>query len=130
MRTLIVETDFTSRMMLQSFLSRYGVCHIAANGSEAVTAFRAARESRNKYDLICVDVMMAETGGLAAIKQIREIEEPQGSASPVGVKIITTSAPEGTDPIQQSVKFRTDACVFKPIDTGRLLQHIREFHLI
>ena len=45
MRTLIVEDDFTSRLLLQSFLSPYGECHIAVNGKEAVAAFRAAQES-------------------------------------------------------------------------------------
>jgi len=32
MRTLIVEDDYTSRLLLQSLLSRYGECHIAVNG--------------------------------------------------------------------------------------------------
>jgi two-component system chemotaxis response regulator CheY len=44
MRTLIVEDDFTSRLLLQSFLSEYGECHIAVNGREAVAAFRTAQE--------------------------------------------------------------------------------------
>jgi two-component system chemotaxis response regulator CheY len=40
MRTLIVEDDFTSRLLLQTFLSRYGECHVAINGKEAVEAVR------------------------------------------------------------------------------------------
>ena len=47
MRTLIVEDDFASRLLLQTFLSRYGECHIAVNGKEAVAAFRAARRASN-----------------------------------------------------------------------------------
>ena len=39
MRTLIVEDDFTSRLLLQSLLAQYGECHIAVNGREAVEAF-------------------------------------------------------------------------------------------
>ncbi|MEI9971968.1 MAG: Hpt domain-containing protein [Ignavibacteriota bacterium] len=34
-RTLLVEDDFTSRLLLQTFLARYGECHIAVNGREA-----------------------------------------------------------------------------------------------
>ena len=41
---LLVEDDFASRLLLQTFLSRYGECHIAVNGREAVEAFRAALE--------------------------------------------------------------------------------------
>ena len=44
MKTLIVEDDFTSRLLLQASLSAYGECHIAVNGKEAVEAFRTARE--------------------------------------------------------------------------------------
>ena len=46
MKTLIVEDDFTSRLFLQTFLSRYGECHIAVNGKEAVEAFRHSHGKR------------------------------------------------------------------------------------
>ena len=42
MKTLIVEDDFTGRLLLQTLLSPYGECHIAVNGREAVDAFRRA----------------------------------------------------------------------------------------
>ena len=45
MKTLIVEDDFTSRLLLQASLSPYGECHIAVNGREAVEAFQSAREA-------------------------------------------------------------------------------------
>jgi len=50
MRTLIVEDDFTSRLLLQTFLAKYGECHVAVNGKEAVAAFKAAEESGQYYD--------------------------------------------------------------------------------
>jgi chemotaxis protein histidine kinase CheA len=42
LRVLLVEDDFASRLLLQTFLSRYGECHIAVKGREAVEAFRSA----------------------------------------------------------------------------------------
>src|ERR1017187_6486405 len=45
--TLLVEDDFASRLLLQTFLSRYGECHIAVNGREAV---RSALERGERYD--------------------------------------------------------------------------------
>jgi len=42
MRTLVVEDELTSRLMLQSVLSGYGECHSAVNGEEALEAFRMA----------------------------------------------------------------------------------------
>ena len=68
MRTLVVEDDFTSRILLQTFLSQFGECHIAVNGREAVTAFRADRAKGETYDLICMDIMMPEMDSQAAVK--------------------------------------------------------------
>ncbi len=42
MKTLIVEDDFTNRILLQAHLSRYGECHLAVNGEEALQAFESA----------------------------------------------------------------------------------------
>jgi two-component system, chemotaxis family, chemotaxis protein CheY len=130
MRTLIVEDDFTSRILLQSFLSQYGECHIAVNGREAIAAFRASQDSSNKYDLICMDIMMPEMDGQTAVKEIRAIEEAGGTLSSNGVKIIMTTALDDVKNVIQSFKQLCDAYVFKPIDTRKLLGHIRELHLV
>jgi len=130
MRTLIVEDDFTSRLLLQSFLSQYGDCHIAVNGSEAVAAFRAAQKSRQRYDLICMDIMMPEMDGQTAVREIRAIEEAGGTLSTSGVKIIMTTAVDDVKNVMQSFQSLCDAYLFKPIDTQKLLGHIREFNLV
>src|SRR5580698_6790008 len=90
MRTLIVEDEFTSRLLMQSFLSQYGECHIAVNGKEAVAAFRAAQDSGQPYDLICMDIMMPEMDGQTAAREIRALEEAAGT--PMAAKIIMTTA--------------------------------------
>jgi uncharacterized protein YktA (UPF0223 family) len=53
MKTLIVEDDFTSRLLLQEFLKSYGPFHIAVNGKEAVEAnVIKAREQQCDYFLV------------------------------------------------------------------------------
>ena len=130
MRTLIVEDDFTCRLLLQSFLSNYGDCHIAVNGREAVTAFSAAQKNGQGYDLICMDIMMPEVDGHTAVKEIRAIEEARGILSSNGVKIIMTTALDDVKNVVQSFQSLCDAYLFKPIDTGKLLGHIRDLHLV
>ena len=77
MKSLIVEGDFGSRLLLQILLSRFGVCHIAVNSKEAVDAFRAAKKAGAAYDLICMD-MIPEMDGQAALQAIRAQEEAEG----------------------------------------------------
>jgi two-component system chemotaxis response regulator CheY len=130
MRALIVEDDFTCRLVLQSFLAHYGQCHVAVNGKEAVEAFRIAMGCGEPYDLICMDIMMPEMDGHEAVREIRALEEAGGTLSTHGVKIIMTTALDDVKNVVQSFKSLCDAYLFKPIDTGKLLGHIEEFHLI
>ncbi len=130
MHTLIVEDDFTSRLLLQTLLSRYGECHLAVNGREAVDAFRRALESGQPYDLICMDIMMPEMDGQSAVKEIRACEEARGMMSTEGVKIIMTTALDDVKNVVESFRLLCDAYVFKPIDTGNLLDHLRFLRLI
>jgi two-component system chemotaxis response regulator CheY len=130
MRTLIVEDDFTSRLLLQAFLSQFGECHIAVNGVEAVAAFRAAQASGRAYNLICMDIMMPEMDGQTAVREIRAMEESGGTLSSSGVKIIMTTAVDDVKSVMKSFKSLCDAYLFKPIDTQKLLGQIKEFHLV
>ncbi len=130
MRTLIVEDDFTCRLLLQSLLAQYGECHVAVNGKEAVAAFRAAQQNGQTYDLICMDIMMPEMDGQTAIREIRALEEAGGTLSTHGAKIIMTTALDDVKNVVQSFKSLCDAYLFKPIDTGKLLGHIKDLHLV
>ena len=131
MRTLIVEDDFTSRLLLQTFLSRYGECHVAINGKEAVAAFRESQKNgATKYNLICMDIMMAEMDGQTAVREIRALEETSGTLSTHGAKIIMVTALDDVKNVVKSFKALCDAYIFKPIDTAQLLDHLKALALI
>jgi two-component system chemotaxis response regulator CheY len=130
MKTLIVEDDFTCRLLLQSFLSRYGECHIAVNGNEAVEAFRWAFEKGSPYGLVCMDILMPEMDGREAVKQIRGIEAEKGVLSTYGAKIIMTTVLDDMKQVIRSFQDLCDAYLYKPVDTAELLRQIRAFGLV
>ena len=130
MKTLIVEDDFPSRLVLQTFLSRYGECHIAVNGQEAVDAFRAALENGSAYDLICMDIMMPVMHGREAVKQVRLLEEARSILPSSGVKIIMTTALDDMKEVARCFNELCDAYLIKPIDLAKLLGFVRSYQLI
>src|SRR3989304_1394191 len=93
-KTLIVEDDFTSSLLLQGILKPYGTSHTALNGNQAVEAVRAALEAGEPYNLICLDIMMPEMDGQEALRQIRALEEAKGIIAINGAKVVMTTALE------------------------------------
>jgi two-component system, chemotaxis family, chemotaxis protein CheY len=130
LKTLVVEDDFTSRLLLQTFLSRYGECHIASNGKEAVEAFSTALTRGSPYDVICMDILMPEMNGNEAMRQVRELELAKGVFPGRGVRIIMTSGVKEVQQVFQSFDESCDAYLFKPIDTGKLVKELQAFGLL
>ncbi len=130
LRVLLVEDDFASRLLLQSFLSRYGECHIAVNGKEAVEAFRSALDEGQSYGLICMDIMMPEMDGREAVRQVRALEEARGIFSTRGAKIVMTTAVNDFREVVRCFQDLCDAYLTKPISLVKLLRQMRSWQLI
>jgi len=130
LRALLVEDDFVSRLVLQTFLCRYGECHIAVNGEEAVQAFRHALELGQSYDLICMDIMMPEMNGREAVRELRALEEAHGIPMTHGARIIMTTALDDIKEVFWCFRELCDAYLVKPIDLKKLLENLKSFRLI
>ncbi len=130
MKTLIVDDDFTCRLLLQKMLDRYGECHIAANGREAVEAVRAAILTGKTYDLICLDIMMPEMDGQAALKEIRRMEKHAGILDGHEAKIVMTTAMGFKDAVMESIRGQCNWYLIKPIDQTKIVGLLKELKLI
>jgi two-component system, chemotaxis family, chemotaxis protein CheY len=130
MKTLIVEDDFTSRLLLQGILKEYGPIDIAVDGKEAVFAVKNALLKDAPYNLICLDIMMPEMDGQEALKQIRAEEQSKGISSSKGAKIFMTTALSDVKGIMKSFDTLCDAYMVKPLDKAKLLEQLSKFGLI
>ncbi|MDT4291831.1 PAS domain S-box protein [Methylomonas sp. MO1] len=82
------------------------------NGQEAVDAFQSG-----DYDLILMDLQMPVLDGIAATRQIRELEKPGGSHIP----ILALTASVLSHERRESLDAGIDTIVGKPIDVDDLL---------
>jgi len=129
MKILVVEDNFTSRRLLQKYLSSYGNSEIAVNGKEAVEAFVSAHDEGEPYDLICLDIMMPEMDGQEALKKIRRIEEEMDIHGLGRVKIIMTTVLDDRKNVMEAFKSQCDGYIIKPIDRRDLLKVIGSLDL-
>lgn len=72
MKSLIVEDDITTQILIRKILSPYGICKEASNGKEAMNAFRVAHEKKELFDFIYLDIMMSMMDGQEVLKKIRK----------------------------------------------------------
>ena len=130
LRALLAEDDLASRLLLQTFLSRYGDCHIAINGREAVEAVRASLARGQGYDLICMDIMMPEMDGREAVRQVRALETARGILSTYGAKIIMTTAVDDVREVIRCFQELCDSYLIKPIDLNELLRQMKAYRVV
>jgi len=130
MKTLIVEDDFASRLLLQEILQGYGATHIAVNGLEAVEAARTALDAGEPYDLICLDIMMPQMGGQEALRKIRELEDARGIFSTDGAKILMATAMGDWKNVDAAFGGLCDDYLVKPIRKDKLLAALRKAGLV
>lgn len=130
MRTLVVDDDFTSRVILEKAFHPYGDVDMVADGEEAVQAARVAIGQGEPYDLICLDIMMPGVDGRTALHRIREVEEKSGILMGKGAKVAMTTALNDSRNIFGSFREQCDFYMVKPIDLPKLKEFLRGANLI
>lgn len=124
LKILIVEDEFTGRYLLQEFLFPYGICHVAVDGFEAVTAVKTALTEKPHYDLICLDIMMPGIDGRKVSEEIRRIETEANVENPC--KIVMTTAVSEPETIKEMLELKLcDAYLVKPLDLHKLAELIK-----
>ena len=115
MKVLIAEDDMASGKFLSKLVAKYGEVTLAGDGIEAVEKFVEGVQSGEKYDLVCLDIMMPKIDGYKALASIRDAERKLGIPRISRCKVMMVSAlDEDFDATYASEDY--DAYMCKPID--------------
>ncbi len=128
MKILVAEDDMASGKFMMKLLAKYGEVVLARDGIAAVDEFVNAVNTNERFDLICMDVMMPKIDGYKALASIRDAERKLGFARDKRVKVVMVSAlDEGFDANYASDDYEEYMC--KPIDIIKFDEMIRELGL-
>jgi len=126
MKILIVEDDYTSRIVLHRLLLPFGETEIAVTGNQAVSAFSLALKGREPFDLVCLDIMLPGLDGQAVLKEIRTLESSGTREGRKPVKVVMTTALSDRTNVVEAIK-HCDGYLVKPIDRKKLVQCLKDF---
>lgn len=129
MRILVVEDDFISRRLLCRYLQTVAECDVAVNGNEAIGAFKQILQGGERYDLVCLDIMMPGMDGQETLKRLRAIEHEQGVTDAERTKVIMTTALEDHDNVLAAFTNACDGYVIKPIEKKKFLETLAKVGL-
>ncbi len=115
-RVLLAEDNDLNLEIAQFLLENAGMeVTPVVNGKLAVEAFKAS--ASGYFDLVCLDIMMPEMGGLEAARSIRAL--PREDAERMPIVAMTANAFE--DDVRRSLAAGMNAHLVKPLDETKML---------
>jgi PAS domain S-box-containing protein len=118
LKILLVEDNQTNQAFFVKLLQLKGLtCDVAANGEEALRAWRA-----QTYDIIFMDCQMPVMDGYAATKAIRQEE---GELRHTPIIALTAYAMKGD--AEKSLQAGMDDHLNKPVEVGQIMEIIKKY---
>ncbi len=132
LKFLIVEDEFISRTLLREMLEPFGECHTATNGDDAVNVLRQSYDGPDdRYDLVCLDIMMPGKNGHEVLKELRRLEMEKGIQGVDTTKVFMVTGLDDSKNIMEAlVVGRCEAYLTKPVSRMKLEEQLRTLHLL
>ena len=126
MKSLVVEDDTTSRLVMQAYLSAFGHCDGVAHGKDALEAFAKAHREGAPYELVCLDIMMPDMNGHDVLVRLRKYEHDLDIGGLNGAKVLMTTALGDAKNVVRAFKEQCEGYLVKPVTPEKLSEKLKE----
>ncbi len=122
MRILVAEDDAVSQKVLAKLLLPFGKVDCASDGQEAIEAIRRAHQQKQRYDLVCLDLMMPHHSGLEVLQTLREIEAGEGVEESAETCALMITSTDDKEMFIKAVTSGSQWYVTKPVERVKLYE--------
>ena len=131
MKILVMEDDFTSATVLQKIMSEFGDVTLAIDGKVAVNLYMESFKKGERYDLVCLDIMVPEIDGQEVLRIIRTHEIENGINSLANrSKIVMITALNDIDNLMESFREQCEGYIIKPFSREKIRHTFNQLNLI
>lgn len=131
MKILIADDNQAYRELIASVLENYGECTCAEDGLIAVNEFKKAMESKEPYNLVCLDINMPRMNGQETLLKMRNLEREQGIDYKTEVPITMISALDDEKHIVDAfLNGNATSYITKPLTEDKLIDEMRLYGLL
>lgn len=110
---LVVDDSATVAKQLGKILEESGRYHVVAHATDGLEALKAFKT--HKPNLVCMDVVMPNLDGVAALKMIKQLD--------AGANVVMISSVGGVaDKVDECLRAGAKNVVSKPFDPAKVLQ--------
>lgn len=115
LRSLVIDDELTTRLVLEEALLSHGTCASAATAREGFALFREAWERKAPFHLLILDLMLPDLNGNAVLKALRQFEAEQHVPLEARCIVIVNTASEEMKDLHTSLALGADGYLLKPI---------------
>ena len=114
-RVLIVDDSAFMRNLLKNVLFKGNLDTVgeAADGEDAITKYKEL-----KPDLVTMDIIMPNKDGIAALKEIRRIDQ--------NAKVIMVTAVGQEKLVKSAIKFGAKGYIVKPFQAPKVIEEVKK----
>lgn len=130
LKILVAEDEFINRRLLLKLLETYGECTVAVDGLGALEEFKKALEDEEPFQLIFLDIVMPNLGGIEVLKRIRQIETERNIPEDQRAKVIMTTAISDRQSVIQAAFNQCNAYLVKPVKQDVLIKKLNDLGIL